>query len=122
MSEADTEPNKTRDDIEDEDDENDEEDEDVDSSTTDGDHLVDLEEEVEEEVEDDFDGFAADVQSAMDIARGQRAKGNSEFVQKFVDAHGSIRTLVQEVNLLRNQRTMPRTWAAWKHPATMYYH
>ncbi|EGU82050.1 hypothetical protein FOXB_07435, partial [Fusarium oxysporum f. sp. conglutinans Fo5176] len=39
MSEADTEPNKIGDDIEDEDDENDEEDEDVDSSTTDGDHL-----------------------------------------------------------------------------------
>lgn len=117
MSEADTEPNKIGD-IEDEDDENDEEDEDVDSSTTDGDHLVDL----EEEVEDDFDGFAADVQSAMDITRGQRAKGNRKFVQKFVAAHGSISTLVQEVNLLRNQRTMPRTWAAWKHPATMYYH
>ena len=95
----------------------DEADNDAASSIADQDQLVDLEEDVKE----DFDGFAADVQSAIDMAREQRAKGNSKFVQKFITAYASIRTLVQEVKSLRNQRTMRRTWAAWKHPATMYY-
>ena len=114
LSEADTKPNKTDDSDEDEEDE---EDADTASSIADQDQLVDLEEDVEE----DFDRFAADVQSAMDMAREQRAKGNNKFVQRFIAAHALIRTLVQEVKLLRNQRTMRRTWTAWKHPATMYY-
>ena len=120
LSEADTEPNKIDDnstDDEGHEDEEDEEDEGDDSSAADQDQLVDLEEDVEE----DFDGFAADVQSALDITREQHAKGNSRFVQKFIAAHASIRILVQEVKLRRNQHTMPRTWAVWKHPATMYY-
>ena len=112
-SEADTEPDKADDNSEYED----EEGEDADAGMIDQDQLVDLEEDAEE----DFDGFVADVQSAVDIVREQRAKGNSKFVEKCIATHASIRTLVQEVKLLRNQRTMRRTWAAWKHPATMYY-
>jgi len=42
-------------------------------------------------------------------------------MEKFIAANASNRTLVQEVKILQNQRTMRRTWAAWKHPATMYY-
>jgi hypothetical protein len=95
----------------------DEADNDAASSIADQDQLVDLEEDIEE----DFDRIAADVQSAIDMAREQRAKGNGKFVQKFITAYVSIRTLVQEVKSLRNQRTMRQTWAAWKYPATMYY-
>jgi hypothetical protein len=115
--ETDTEPDKTDDNSKDDKDDGDDADEDADFSTVDQDQLIDLEDDSEE----DFDAFAADVQSAMDIVREQRAKGNSKFVQKFIAKHASIRTLVQEVKVLRNQRTMGRTWAAWKHPATMYY-
>jgi hypothetical protein len=112
-SEADTEPDKADDNSEYED----EEGEDADAGMIDQDQLVDLEEDAEE----DFDGFVADVQSAVDMVREQRAKGNSKFVEKFIATH-VIRNQVQEVKLLRNQqRTMRRTWAAWKHPATMYY-
>ena len=61
------------------------------------------------------------MQLALDLFQEQRAKGNRNFMEKFIAANASNRTLVQEVKILQNQRTMRRTWAAWKHPATMYY-
>ena len=98
------------------DDGGDDEEEDMDPAAVDQDQLVDLEEDVE-----DVDGFASDMQSAMDIFREQRDAGNDSFVRKFMAANASNQTLVQEVKTLQNQRTMRRTRTAWKHPATMYY-
>ena len=92
------------------------EEEDMDSAAVDQDQLVDLEDDVE-----DVDGFASDMQLAMDIFREQRAAGNDRFVRKFMAANVSNQMLVQEVKTLQNQRTMRRTWTALKHPATMYY-
>jgi hypothetical protein len=98
------------------DDGDDDDEEDIDPAAVDQDQLVDLEEDVE-----DVDGFASGMQSAMDIFREQRAAGNDRFVRKFMAANASNQRLVQEVKTLQNQRTMRRTWIAWKHPATMYY-
>ncbi|KAK9237919.1 hypothetical protein V1525DRAFT_432242 [Lipomyces kononenkoae] len=77
--------------------------------------------ELAEDKENDFNDFASDMHFAMDLFQEQRGKGNDKFAEKFMAANASIRTLVQEVRTLQNQRTMPRTWAPWKHPATMYY-
>jgi hypothetical protein len=96
------------------------EEEDIDPAAVNEDRLVDLEED-DDDLED-IEGFALDMQSAIDIFREQQADGNGKFVRKFMAANASNRTLVQEVKTLQNQRTMPRTWEAWKHPATMYYH
>jgi hypothetical protein len=96
------------------------EEEDIDPAAVNEDQLVDIEED-DDDVED-IEGFASDMQSATDIFREQQDDGNEKFVRKFMAAHASIRTLVQEVKTLQNKRTMPRTWDAWKHPATMYYH
>jgi hypothetical protein len=74
-----------------------------------------------EDVKGNIDEFISDMQLAMNYFQEQRAKGNDKFVEKFVAANASNRTLVQEVKMLQNQRAMRRTWAAWKHPATMYY-
>jgi hypothetical protein len=90
---------------------------DIDPAAVDEDRLVDL----VEDVKGNIDEFISDMQSAMDYFQEQRAKGNVKFVEKFVAANASNRTLVQEVKILQNQRAMRRTWAAWKHPATMYY-
>ena len=95
----------------------DDDDSDVDPAAVDEDRLVEL----VEDAENDFDGFTADMQLAMDLFQEQRAKGNDKFAERFMAANVSNRTLVQEVKTLQNQRTMPRTWASWKHPATMYY-
>ena len=89
----------------------------IDPAAVDEGRLVDL----AEDVEADFDAYLSDMQSAMEIFQDQRAKGNTKFMEKVMAANSSHRTLVQEIKTLRNQRTMPRTWAAWKHPATMYY-
>lgn len=99
---------------------NDGDEEDIDPISVMEDQLVDLEED-DDDIED-IERFASDMQSAMDIFREQLADGNDKFVRKFMAANASNRTLVQEVKTLQNQRTMPRTWNAWKHPATMYYH
>jgi hypothetical protein len=93
--------------------------EDADPAAVDEDQLVDLEED-DDDIED-IEGFAADMQLVMDIFREQQAEGNDNFVRKFMATNASNRTLAQEMKTLQNQRTMPRTWAAWKHPATMYY-
>ena len=100
------------------DDGDDDDEEDIDPAAVDQDQSVvlDLEEDAE-----DVDGFVSDMQSAMDIFREQRAAGNDRFVRKFMAANASNQRLVQEVKTLQNQRTMRRTWNAWKHPATMYY-
>jgi hypothetical protein len=77
--------------------------------------------ELAEDAENDFDGFNSDMQLAMEIFQEQREKGNDKFAERFMVANASNRTLVQEVRTLQNQRTLPRTWAPWRHPATMYY-
>jgi len=93
--------------------------EDIDLAAESEDRLVDLEDDLEDV--EDIDGFASDMQLALDLFQEQREKGNRRFMEKFIATNASNRTLVQEVKILQNQRTMRRTWAAWKHPATMYY-
>ena len=69
-SETDTEPDKTDDNSEDnEDDEDDEDDEDEDAGFGNvQDQLIN----VEDDAEEDFDGFAADIQAALETIREQR--------------------------------------------------
>jgi hypothetical protein len=51
----------------------------------------------------------------------QKVIGNTKFMEKFIAANRMNQTLVEEIHKLKNRRTMPRTWTANKHPATMYY-
>lgn len=69
----------------------------------------------------DVEGFVSVMQSAMDIFQEQRAMGNLKFVEIFIAANARNRTLVEEIQRRKNQRTMPMTWTQNKHPATMYY-
>ncbi|KAK9312641.1 hypothetical protein V1524DRAFT_243382 [Lipomyces starkeyi] len=87
---------------------------DIDPVAVDEDRLVEL----ADDEENDFDNFTSEMQFAMELFQEQRAKGNDKFAEKFMAANASKRTLVQEVKTI--QRTMPRTWASWKHPVTMY--
>ena len=89
----------------------------IDAAAADEDNLADPDDDLEEE----FDAFESDLQQAVDIFREQRAKGNKKFLEKFMDVCRSMRKQVREIIGRKNQRTMPRTWGSWKHPATMYY-
>jgi hypothetical protein len=97
--------------------------------------LDDSESEIEEEALDDLlspieedprpeidtEGFETMMKSVMDIYYEQKALGNTKFIEKFIAANAINQTLSNEVDRLRNRRTMPPTWASNKHPATMYY-
>ena len=61
------------------------------------------------------------VKFVVEIAQEQLDKGNSKFLEKFLDNNVSNIPLAEELTRVRAQRTMPRTWAPNKHPATMYY-
>ncbi|KAK9491550.1 hypothetical protein V1508DRAFT_463108 [Lipomyces doorenjongii] len=91
---------------------------DIDPAAVDEDTLVEL----AEDEENDFDGFTSDMQFAMNLFQNnERREMISSWRSSCLRMHQKNRTLVQEVKTLQNQRTMPRTWAPWKHPATMYY-
>jgi hypothetical protein len=94
---------------------------DLDPDALEEDKLVTIEDEPAEEV--DLEGFLSSMQSAIDICRGQKAKGNVKFVEAFMAAKGmnQIPKLVEEIRKLENKRTMPLTWTRNEHPATMYY-
>lgn len=77
------------------------------------------EDDVESQV--DVEGFLGTLKSLTDIVTEQAALGNAKFLQKTIEAHRGSMNLVEEVNRLRNRRTMALTWAPNKHPATMYY-
>ena len=59
--------------------------------------------------------------AAAEICKDQKAKGNKIFLEKVAASQASTRRLVEEITSLRNRRSMPQTWARYKHPATMYY-
>ena len=65
--------------------------------------------------------FRAMMQRALEIFDEQEACGNMKFVEKFMSSNASNGTLVEEIQRLKNQHTMPHTWAPNRHPATMYY-
>jgi hypothetical protein len=65
--------------------------------------------------------FKSMMQSVMELFDEQYEKGNILFTERFMAAHESDRTLLEEVNRRRNMRTMPPTWGKHKHPLTMYY-
>lgn len=58
---------------------------------------------------------------AMGLYKDQVAKGNEKFVERFIACNQMNRTLVEEVKHRCNKRNMPRTWAKYRHPATMYF-
>jgi hypothetical protein len=89
----------------------------IDAAAADEDNLTDLDDDLGEEL----DVFESDLQHAIDIFREQRAKGSKKFLERFMDVCRSIRKQVREIIARKNQRTMPRTWGLWKHPAAMYY-
>lgn len=97
--------------------------EDTDSDS--GDELVveDQASSADDDVESgvDVEGFLGTLKSLTEIVTEQAAMGNTKFLQKTMEAHRGSMTLVEEVNRLRNRRTMASTWALNKHPATMYY-
>lgn len=67
-----------------------------------------------------FDSFLQIYQEQQDI-------GNTRFVDSFIDnlrgesSFRRISGLVEDTNRIRNQRTMPMTWARHNHPSSMYY-
>ena len=61
------------------------------------------------------------IKFAVEIAQEQLNKGTNKFLQQFLDNNFSSILLAEELTRVRAQRTMPRTWASNKHPATMYY-
>jgi hypothetical protein len=65
--------------------------------------------------------FKKRMQDAMVIFDEQAAKGNEKIVEKFIASNQLTCALVDEVENLRNKRSMPSTWGRYRHPATKYF-
>jgi len=75
----------------------------------------------ESDSDDEIAGFVSDAEKWLEIIKDQKAKGNHKFLKKVMTSTSGVQRLVQDVSSLERQRTMPRTWGSWKHPATMYF-
>jgi hypothetical protein len=64
--------------------------------------------------------FQKTMEDALELFKEQVAKGNDKFAERFMASTQSIGILMEEVKQQRNQRSMPRTWGRYRHPATMY--
>lgn len=73
------------------------------------------------EKERELDRFEHGMQRLADIFKDQRSKGHNAYLQKFIEANKSNILLLEEIDQMSAQRTMPRTWEPRRHPATMYY-
>ena len=83
------------------------------------DYLPSIQEDPKPEI--NTEAFEIMMKSVMDIFYEQKALGNTKFIEKFIAANANNQTLSEEIDRLRNRRTMSPTWAPNKHPATMYY-
>ena len=90
---------------------------DIDSAIIEEGNLVDTDEDTYSKLQ----ASMSKVKFAVEIAQEQLDKGNSKFLEKFLDNNVSNILLAEELTRVRAQRTMPRTWASHKHPATIYY-
>jgi len=108
--------------------------EDIDPEAVNEDHLVyDSEEDIDptpdnnqlvvesDSDDDEIASFISDAEKWIELIRDQKAKGNSRFLRKVMESSRGVRTLVQEISSIQQQRTMPRTWGSRKHPASMYF-
>lgn len=97
------------------------------------DQLVsDSEEEIERELsansdESDSDDkirkrrmFVSNARKWADLIEAEEANGNYKFVEKVMATSKGVDALMDDISTLQRQKTMPRTWAPWKHPASMY--
>ena len=89
---------------------------DLESEACEGNDLVSVEDEPEGN-----EDLISILQSALEICYDQKTKGNRRFLREFAESLTSAQKLVDEVAALQNRRSMPWTWAKYKHPATMYY-
>jgi hypothetical protein len=71
--------------------------------------------------DDEIASFISDAEKWIELIRDQKAKGNRRFLRKVMESSRGVRTLVQEISSIQQQRTMPRTWGSRKHPASMYF-
>ncbi|KAI0996088.1 hypothetical protein K3495_g12092 [Podosphaera aphanis] len=58
---------------------------------------------------------------AIEICEQQNALGNTKFVKHSCMKNASNQTLVEEIQHINNQHTMPKTWGPYKHPSSMYH-
>jgi hypothetical protein len=72
-------------------------------------------------LDDRVQKFETVMHQAMALFQEQKAKGNVQFVEKFMAANHANLVLLEEIQRLKNRRTMPQTWGKRQHPATMYY-
>ena len=78
--------------------------EDIDPSTDD--NQLDVESDSDD---DEIASFVSDAEKWIELIRDQKAKGNGRFLRKVMESSRGVRTLVEEISSIRQQRTMPRT-------------
>ncbi|KAI0991545.1 hypothetical protein K3495_g16642 [Podosphaera aphanis] len=59
--------------------------------------------------------------TAMEYWDEQRARGHSKIVEEFMKNKDNV-TMVDEIQHLKDRRSMPKTWASNKNPLTTYYY
>ena len=81
--------------------------------------LTSLEEEVQPTL--NYHEFQATMRRVTEISDEQEARGNTRFVQRFIESNSSNQILVEEIQPLKNRHTMPLTSTRRRYPASIYY-
>jgi hypothetical protein len=92
---------------------------DIDQETVKVGNPVGMDDEPESEL--DAEGFETMMHSLMEEYHKQKALGNIKFMKAFIAGNSKNQMLMDDLQRLKSQRTMPLTWTRHKHPATMYY-
>lgn len=93
-----------------------------DDDTTNVEESVDLDS--NDEMAQTFDSEIATLNSITEIVNQQRSIGNAKFLEVYFKGRRDIasdKTLVDEIAQIKRQRTMPKTWSRYKHPAAAYF-
>lgn len=75
----------------------------------------------EEEQQEDPQQFLGTMEGLLETFREQLDRGNTNYIQSFMAANRRNQELADQLQAVRRQRTMPRTWQARMHPSAMYY-
>ena len=62
--------------------------------------------------------------SIAEILKQQESIGNTRFLEVYFHGQTDItsdKILLDEISRLKRQRTMPKTWSRYLHPAAAYY-
>jgi hypothetical protein len=92
-----------------------------DSSDCEDFRLADASDPEDDQPELDAAKYIATTRAFVEIMEAQAALGNYQFVLRCASTLVQNHVLVEEVRRLRNMKTMPTTWADFKHPASMYW-